>query len=242
MELNYDRLAADYALHRQVHPDVWLSLVKRAALDATARLLEVGCGTGNYIAMLAQEFGCAAWGIDPSPGMLSQARARGLPVEFVLGQAESLGFPAATFDLIFSVDVIHHIEDRARYFAEAYRVLKPGGLLCTVTDSEEIIRNRQPLSNYFPASVPLELARYPKPAELRAWMTVVGFEGLDEDYVEFSHELSDIRMYRDRAFSVLHLIPDAAFHEGIARMEADLAVGPLRRVSRYLLLWGQKPA
>ncbi len=238
--MDYDRLAAEYALHRRVHPDVWLDLLHNTDLRPTSCILEVGCGTGNYITMLAQQFGCAAWGIDPSEGMLAQARARAPQVNFNVGRGEQLDFPAEMFDLVFSVDVIHHVEDRPRYFAEAYRVLKPGGKVCTVTDSEAIIRNREPLSNYFPETVPIELARYPALAELQQLMAAAGFCNLLENSVEFMHELADIQMYRDRAFSVLHLIPEAAFARGIARMEADLQRGPLQRISRYVLLWGEK--
>jgi hypothetical protein len=71
-------------------------------------------------------------------------------------------------------------------------------------------------------------------------MERVGFSEIAEDTVEFAYQLSDIQAYRDKAFSALLLIPEAAFQRGIERMKQDLRTGPIQCVSRYLLLWGTK--
>jgi len=148
--------------------------------------------------------------------------------------------PPDFFDLLFSVDVIHHVGDRSAYFWEAYRVLRAGGQVCTVTDSEWIIRHRQPLTIYFPETVDAELDRYPRIAQLREFMERAGFGEIVETTVELPYQLTYIQAYRDKAFSSLHLIPDAAFQRGIQRMEGDLCRGPIPCVSRYLLLWARK--
>lgn len=241
MKVNYDTLAHEYAQHRRVHPGVLTSLLKNSHLNAASSVLEVGCSTGNYIIALQETTGCAAWGIDPSGQMLVRARERGRRVRFEPGQAEKLAFPETTFDLIFSVDVIHHVGDRAAYYREAFRVLKSGGLVCTVTDSEDIIRRRQPLSNYFPETVEMELKRYPRVADLRKIMAEAGFDGVAEEYVEYQFAITEIQAYHDKAFSSLHIIPQEAFERGIRRMKADLLAGPIQVISRYLLLWGVKP-
>jgi ubiquinone/menaquinone biosynthesis C-methylase UbiE len=231
----------------------------QAVLQGHTRVLEVGCGTGNYLLALAASIGCASWGIDPPEGMLARARGAGgspplqqamtvgagiLPPQFRPGSAERLDFPDASFDLVYSVDVIHHVTDRARYIHEAYRVLAPGGAFCTATDSEWIIRNRAPLSTHFPETVEVELARYPRIAALRALYEQAGFVEIDERTVEFRYPLTDIQAYRDKAFSALHLISEEAFQRGLARMEADLQGDccrtPIFCVSRYTLLWGRK--
>lgn len=240
MHVDYDLLARDYARYRQVHPGVLANLIQTPALAPASQVLEVGCGTGNYITALHRTVGCAGWGIDPSAQMLAQGRARAAAVDFRPGQAEWLGYPEATFDLLFSVDVIHHVQDRAAYFHEAYRVLKPGGWLCTVTDSAAILRARQPLSVYFPATVAVDLQRYPAISDLRARMENAGFGDLHEVTTEFAYPLTDLEPYRNKSYSCLHLIPAAAFAQGMARMEQDVQRGPIPCVARYLLLWGTK--
>ena len=238
--IDYDQVASEYARHRQVHPEVLRSLLLTSRVGSASRVLEVGCGTGNYIVALEALAGSSCWGIDPSEQMLSRARERSRKINFQLGKAERLDFSQDFFDFAFSVDVIHHVGNCLAYFREAYRVLRAGGKGCTVTDSEWIIRHRQPLAVYFPETVEVELGRYPRIAELRDIMERVGFGEVTEDTVEFAYQLTDIQAYRDKAFSSLLLIPEEAFQRGIERMEQDLRTGPIQCVSRYLLLWGTK--
>jgi ubiquinone/menaquinone biosynthesis C-methylase UbiE len=205
-----------------------------------SKVLEVGCGTGNYIVALEESSGCSGWGIDCSEQMLAKARERSSRISFQLGRAEELGFSQRFFDFVFSVDLAHHLEDPVSYFQETYRIIKQDGKICTATDSEWIIRHRQPLTVYFPKTVDADLERYPSIAKLREVMEQVGFHGFDEEIVEFSYQLKDIQAYRDKAFSCLHLIPNEEFQRGIERMERDLRGGPISCVSRYLLLWGTK--
>ncbi len=238
--IDYDQIVSEYARHRQVHPEVLKSLLSTSGVGGASRVLEVGCGTGNYIIALEAHAGSSCWGIDPSGQMLCRAGERSKTIHFQPGQAERLDFPPDFFDLVFSVDVIHHLDDCLAYFREAYRVLRTGGKACTVTDSEWIIRHRQPLTVYFPETVEVELGRYPHIAELQDIMRGVGFSQITEDPAEFAYQLTDIQAYRDKACSALLLIPEEAFQRGIERMERDLSTGPIQCVSRYLLLWGTK--
>ena len=240
MRVDYDLLAQEYALHRQVQPEVLTSLIQTAGLDKASRVLDVGCGTGNYIIALEKAMGCSCWGIEPSDQMMKKASERATRIDFKIGKAEQLDYPTEFFDLVFSVDVIHHVQDRSAYFHEAYRVLKRGGKVCTVTDSDEIIRSRRPLSVYFPETIDIDLQRYPAISDLRAIMVSALFSSQQESTVEFAYSLDNIQQYHDKAFSCLHLIPAEAFEQGIRRMEQDVHTGSIPCVSRYLLLWGTK--
>ncbi len=237
LKSDYDRLAASYAKHRWINPRV-LELLVREIANTAARVLEVGAGTGNHILALVERTGCEGHGVEPSCEMRTRAEARGGKVAFTEGAAEHLEYETDSFDLVFSVDVIHHIQDRSLFYAAARRVLKPGGQVCTVTDSEDILRHRQPLAVYFPETVAVEPHRYPPIAALRAEMTTAGFGDVREERVAHSFAIQSIAAYRDKAFSSLHYIDDAAHARGLARMEADLVAGPIDGVSRYLVLWG----
>ncbi len=239
--VDYDRLAAAYAKHRTVHPGVVREIVDRASLSSASKVLEVGCGTANYLRALAEQTGCEAYGIDPSAGMLSRAAEGSPALHLQPGRAEALGFPSGSFDLVYSVDVIHHVTDRAGFLREAFRVIAPGGRVLTVTDSEWIIRHREPLAVYFPASVAPEIRRYPRLNDLRAWMREAGFCRLSEKRVEHSYFVTNLEPYRTRVYSSLRLISEHDFQRGLQKMERDLSRGPLPARSRYLLLWGSKP-
>jgi ubiquinone/menaquinone biosynthesis C-methylase UbiE len=238
--LDYDQLAAEYARHRRVHPMVLKELFDAGRLGPGSRVLEVGCGTGNYIHAICQAVGCRGWGIDPSEGMLARAREAEAGVAYSQGKGEKIDFLAGAFDLVFSVDVIHHVVDRRAYFAEAWRVLDQARRFCTVTDSEWIIHHRRPLTAYFPETVEVELQRYPRISDLEALLAETGFTHIEARTVEFPYVLTDLQAYRERAYSSLHLITEEAFRQGITRMEHDLARGPIPCISYYLLLWGEK--
>jgi ubiquinone/menaquinone biosynthesis C-methylase UbiE len=221
-----------------VHPGVLQVLAE--AVRPGDRVLEVGCGTGNYIVALASLGDCTCWGVEPSAEMLSHARERSTAVQFQAGSADRLGVPAGCFDLLFSVDVVHHLPDLPAYFQEAHRALRSGGCLYTVTDSEAIIRRRQPLATYFPETVEADLSRYPPIAHLRTLYRRAGFGELVERTVEHAYSLTDVGPYRDKAYSVLHLISEQALQRGVARMEQDLRAGPIPCLSRYSVLGGVK--
>ena len=72
-------------------------------------------------------------------------------------------------------------------------------------------------------------------------MARAGFVACSAVEVAQSYELEDIQPYQDRAFSSLLLIDDEAFARGIARLEAELARGPIPSLSLYTLVWGTRP-
>ena len=88
------------------------------------RILDVGCGTGANLQMLAQ-FGSAE-GVDVSTEALDFCRARGL-AKVKQGAAESLPFEDASFDLVTGLDVVEHLDDDIAGLSEMRRVLRPDG-------------------------------------------------------------------------------------------------------------------
>jgi ubiquinone/menaquinone biosynthesis C-methylase UbiE len=237
-ELDYNLGAAAYARHRNVHPEVVKELLASGLFTPESRVLDVGCGTGNYAAALTDATACRISGIEPSARMLERARDAAPWQSLVQGSAEYLPFPDSSFDVVMSTDVIHHVQDRPSYFREAARVLRPGGTIVTVTDSHGDIHRRRPLTSHFPETVAIELGRYPSAEQLLAEMAAAGFTNARLAAVSREYDLSDIQPYRDRAFSSLQLIDEASFQRGLRRLERDLEIGPVRCVSLYTMIWG----
>ena len=88
------------------------------------RILDVGCGTGANLQMLAG-FGVAE-GVDVSDEALEFCRARGLS-KVKQGAAEALPFEDASFDLVTGLDVVEHLDDDVAGLREMHRVLRPRG-------------------------------------------------------------------------------------------------------------------
>jgi ubiquinone/menaquinone biosynthesis C-methylase UbiE len=103
------------------------------------RILEVGCGTGELLRYAGARFPRAALtGLDPDATALERARRKleeaGRSADVVQGRAESLPFPDASFDLVLSSLMLHHLETatKVRALTEWRRVLDHRGLLLLV--------------------------------------------------------------------------------------------------------------
>jgi ubiquinone/menaquinone biosynthesis C-methylase UbiE len=111
------------------------------------RVLDLGCGTGRTLAQIHRALPDAKLtGVDLSPFYLESARAEvGSSALLLTGNAESLDLPSQSFDAVVSVFMFHELPKNARrkVWAEALRVLRPGGRFIIVdsvqrSDSEEI--------------------------------------------------------------------------------------------------------
>ena len=110
-------------------------LVERAGLKPGARVLDIGCGIGGSSRYLARQHDARVTGVTISPVQVEMAdreTAKGEfahPPEFRVADANNL--PAdlgdGTFDLLWSVEMISHLQDRDSLFRRASQLLKPGG-------------------------------------------------------------------------------------------------------------------
>ena len=124
----YDRMAAHDSTHwwYRARRDILADYLTRyAALPAGARILEIGCGTGHNLPMLARFGSVEAIEIDPAARDIASARL-GRPV----GDAplpELPGIERGAYDLIAVLDVVEHIEADVAALAAMRDCLKPGG-------------------------------------------------------------------------------------------------------------------
>ena len=123
-------------------------LLARYALPAGARLLDLGCGSGEFVRRLAEAFPGAAsiTGVDVLPAMLRAAEAlcagltgpreggTGPRATFEEGDATGLRFPDGHFDLVALRHLTQLLPDPAAVLAECRRVLRPGGWLHVVSE------------------------------------------------------------------------------------------------------------
>ena len=105
-------------------------------LDLQDKLvLDIGCGLGGFDVVLAKTYGARVIGLDVEAPLIAQGKQRvieaGLAdrIDLHLVEPGPLSFPDATFDVVFGKDSWIHIEDKRGFFAEVFRVLKPGGIL-----------------------------------------------------------------------------------------------------------------
>lgn len=104
-----------------------LEMIKAAAGDRIhGRLLENGCGVGLYLEYL-DPLGCETVGLEFDISRAQEAKNKSANV--IGGAGENLPFPAESYDLILSNEVIEHVIDDSKAIQEMIRVLVPGGRL-----------------------------------------------------------------------------------------------------------------
>jgi 2-polyprenyl-3-methyl-5-hydroxy-6-metoxy-1,4-benzoquinol methylase len=106
-------------------------------LPGDARILDVGCGDGFHLSLLAKS-GKRNWsleGVDIDKNAIKAATQKGLKVH--MGTIEEIDLPAESYDLIFMIMTIEHVERPDRTVCSIKKLLKKGGRLVIVTDNTD---------------------------------------------------------------------------------------------------------
>lgn len=124
-------------LYANMSRPAWLAVADATGLGAGTRLLDIACGSGEFLAIAAAR-GAVVSGIDAAEGMIEVAR-RALPrADLRVGAMETLPWPDATFDLVTGFNAFSLAADMVAALAQARRVTRPGGrvAVCNWTHRE----------------------------------------------------------------------------------------------------------
>ncbi len=242
--LNYDQISTTYDNVRQADLDLVTRLVLDAQLSEHSCVLDVGCGTGNYTDLLQKVSHANVYGIEPSEGMLIKARQKNANLIIQQADVEHLPFNADTFDFVYMTDVIHHIRHIDAMFAEIHRVLKPQAKVCIVTQSHSQI-DKRPITGFFPATALVDKARYPDIQQIVTSasgqnLTLLKAEPMNEGR-SITLDESFVTLVKTKGYSMLRLITDAEYQDGLKRLEQQLAFGNIEACQAGdTLVWFQK--
>lgn len=137
--------------------DTWRIRVAKRALDDLMRVastmppqgatvLDVGCGQGQALGLLAERFSPSQLiGIEADPHGLALARSRiqgeGIDAQLHLGDAQALPFASDSVDILFCHQTLHHLVHQDDALSEFHRVLKPGGYLLLAESTRAYIHS-----------------------------------------------------------------------------------------------------
>jgi SAM-dependent methyltransferase len=119
---------------RSTGEDVHERMLELLKVGSPKRILEVGPGKGEFAERLALELGADVVAVDQSERMVELTRERGIDAR--IGDVQDLPFPDESFDAAIAAWMLYHVPDVGRGLSELARVLRPGGRLVAVTNSE----------------------------------------------------------------------------------------------------------
>ena len=182
-------------------------------------MLDIGCGTGRFLAQLAEV--AKVWGVDASTEMLEVARSRVESAGLKLGSAEQLPFKDAWFERA-TMWLVAHLVERPRAFAEAARVLEPGGRFAVATFDPSYFDEFW-LNELFPSMEAADRARFPAADELTA--ALAAFDEVRLIRLSQTGSLTRevaLDRIRGKHISTFDLIDDEEYEAGLARAEREL--------------------
>lgn len=227
---DYEQIASTYdsRYERNSYAGVERALLEFVGDQPRAAILEVGCGTGHWLAQL-QERGIRTTGLDLSPGMLANARRRLPSVSLIQGTASQLPWRSGTFDRLFCINAIHHFPHKRMFLTEARRILRPGGQIMIIGLDPHSARDRWFVYDYFPESLLIDRQRYPASASLRRWMSEAGFRDCNTQEVEhWNYRLPAREILKQGRLdkvstSQLSVLTEAEYQRGMEKIRATMA-------------------
>jgi SAM-dependent methyltransferase len=158
-----------------------VELADRLPLKAGQHIVDIGCGLGGPARYLAKRFQCNVSGVDITEPFVEAANKltallrmeRQVKIEH--GDGQRLPYPDSTFDGAYTQHVTMNVADRPAFFAEAYRVLKPGAFFAL---TEHGLGPKGNPHYPVPWSMDGSGAYLVTPSETRAVLEKTGFEAI----------------------------------------------------------------
>jgi len=130
-QIKYDKKAPKYdkTIDGQYTAKFKRKLIETITVSDNEKVLDVGCGNGTLICGISKKAKIHAHGVDISPKMIDECRARHPHINFKVSVADELPFGENEFDVVTMCCVLHHLDEPQKFFDEVKRILKPGGRL-----------------------------------------------------------------------------------------------------------------
>ena len=218
-------------------------MFQKGVFDKDKNILDFGCGTGNYLQKISQNYKCNCFGLEPSVGMRQKAIGKNEKLVILEGDHNNIPFENDFFSLIYMTDVIHHVPDINTLFSNFFRKLKQNGFICIVTESWKQIENRW-YNRYFPSLIAIEKNRYPDIDQIVSISVENGFKletvDIKKNYEENIIEEYFIKMVEEMNYSMFRLLEGNEFKNGLEKLKEDLNKIVKTKDAGESLIWLKK--
>ena len=213
-----------YLAHRVADIGLLDAVIVNLQFKKGMRLLDFGCGTGNYLLTLQEKGYTNLFALDKDEKMINIATERtGVTVK--IGSHLDIPFEDSFFDSIMLVAMIHFVDDLDSLFVNLSRVCKKGGRIVIVTQSHKQVDARF-YNKYFPSLAGIDKQRYHEPESIISVAKEKGFfTQAIQDYISGQDLLIDdnyFNLVKEKSFYVLRLLSDNEFDKGMVLFEQEL--------------------
>ena len=217
--VDYDAISATYDGFRGVSSELADTILAEARLFPGARLLDIGCGTGNIEAALAGIADIKPVGVDRSFGMLRTAHAKIPHIMWIQADSGALPLRHDAFDCVLMLYLLHHLNDCTSTIANAYSLLREGRLVVMTSSHKQIEESFA--CRFFPSYASVDKTRFPKIRTIIEAMQEAGFHDVSSRPITVANVTLDdnyIKKVENRHVSTYRLISEEEFQQGLARM------------------------
>ena len=224
MKINYNKQAAHYEDTRDIDPHVYFTLTNLLKPVKGDVVLDFGCGTGNYLKQLTIDYDIVPYGIEPSDKMRKIAQKKLNKNCILNGDHTNIPCFATLFNIIYCTDVIHHIQQIDLLFQNLKKIAKSNTKLCICTESHYQLGEKYWIK-YFPQILDIDSKRFHtieniiEVGENNGWIHYETFRIEDEVVAPISSRFMEC--IRQKTLSVLHMISDQEYEQGLTVMEYD---------------------
>ena len=234
--IKYDEVSRIYDISRAGNTETTENLIKLLHIGSDSVLLDMGCGTGNYAAVL-QQVTKSVIGIDVSIGMMEKARAKIPLLPLICGDITSLPFSSESFDGAFAIQVLHHVNRKEIFLREAHRVLRKGAYITIDSCSHKQMQTFW-LYHYFPRGLEVDTARIPDVEDIAYLLERAGFLniGIEISYTDIAFHHENPELYLDKSYrdgqSTFHLLSEEEIELGCEKLRKDIESGAVENIIR----------
>ncbi len=155
----------------------WRARLLQGFLPQAGKLLDVGCGRGNFLAAMTK-LGFNVYGTELTESSAARSR-RKFPDRVFTGDVTSLKLDDNSFDMVTLWHVVEHLRDPALVLKEVHRILKPGGRVVLAQPNIDSLQAALGGSKWFHLDIPRHLFHF-SPRSLRHLLTKTGFTVIRE--------------------------------------------------------------
>lgn len=227
MKTDYNRISKIYDERYKDSklPGIVSKLLSFTDKENAQTILEIGCGTGYWLSNINKNN--RLFGLDLSIGMLKKASAiKGL--HLFCGDADRMPIKNEKFDLVFSINAMHHFQNPKQFVLSSFNLVKPGGKFCIFATNPVDSENEWYIYKYFKNTYENDIKRFPQIDDIKEWIIEAGFKNVGVEHSDIvvnkkvDYEIfDDIFLVKDST-SQLANIPDDDYIAGLDLMKQEI--------------------